>query len=319
MKSLALMLMFVTTALPAFAADGYPSRPIRLIVPYAAGGNADIMGRLIGQRLADALAQSVIIDNRPGASSIIGSEIVARAAPDGHTLLFVANGHASNPALFKKMPYDTLRDFSPISLTGSTPMALVVTNSLPADTLKSFVAMAKSRPGQINYATASNGGPGHLAGVLLGMMANFNFTHVPYKATAQATTDVIAGHIQAALPSLTSVLPHVRAGRLRALGITSAKRSKLAPEIPTLTESGVPGYEALIWNGLIAPAATPKNIIARLNQETLRIVQLPETRERYAALGADALTSTPKEFDTFIRTELAKWETVIKAPGYRVE
>ena len=319
MKTIALILMFTTSALPGFAADGYPSRPIRFIVPYAAGGNADIMGRLIGQRLADALAQSVIIDNRPGASSIIGSEIVARAAPDGHTLLFIANSHASNPAINKNLPYDTLKDFAPISLTGSTPMALVATNNLSADTLKHFIALAKTRPGQINYATASIGGPGHLAGVLLGMMADFNFTHVPYKATSQATTDVIAGHIQSALPSLTSVLPHVRAGRLKALGITSAKRSLLAPEIPTIAESGVPGYEALIWNGLIAPGATPKNVIARLNQEILRIINTPETRVRYTALGADALTSTPREFDAFIRTEMMKWEKVIKTPGFRVE
>jgi len=318
MKNQLLTIVFAASALPAmttFAADNYPSRPIRLLVPYAAGGNADIMGRLIGQRLAEALGQSVIIDNRPGAGGLVGTEIVARAAPDGHTLLFVANGHATNPAVMKKMPYDTLKDFAPISLTGSTPIALVTTNSLPADNIKGFIALAKSRPGQINYATSSNGGPGHLAGVLFGMMAGINFTHVPYKATSQATTDVMAGHIQSALPSLTSVLPHVRSGRLKALGITGPQRSPLAPDIPTIAESGVPGYQAIIWNGLVAPAAVAQTIIARLNQIMVQQLKLPETRERYATLGADVLTSTPREFDAFIRSELLKWEKVIKASG----
>lgn len=313
-----LTILLAAGTLPAMvtlAAEHYPSRPIRLVVPYAAGGNADIMGRLIGQRLSEALAQAVIIDNRPGAGGLVGTEIVARAAPDGHTLLFVANGHATNPAVVKKMPYDTLKDFTPVSLTGSTPIALVATNSLPADTIKGFIALAKSRPGQINYATSSNGGPGHLAGVLFGMMAGINFTHVPYKATSQATTDVIAGHIQSALPSLTSVLPHVRSGKLKALGITGAQRSPLAPDIPTIAESGVPGYQAIIWNGLVAPAATPKTIVVRLGLETQRILKLPETRERYATLGADVLSSSPQEFDTFIRAELVKWEKVIKASG----
>ena len=302
----------------ANAADTYPARPIRLIVPYAPGGNADIMGRLIGQRLAETLGQSVVIDNRPGANSIIGTELAARSAPDGHTLLLVAVGHATNFSLMKKLPYDTLKDLAPISLTGSTPIVLVVSTGFPVDSIKSLIAFAKTQPGQINFASSGNGSPAHMAGALLNMMAGITLTHVPYKGTAQATTDVIAGHIQSALPSLTSVLPHIRSGKLKALGITGAQRSPLAPELPTIAEAGVPGYQANIWNGLLAAGATPKPIIARLNRELVRQLKLPETRERYTALGADVLTSTPEEFDAFIRAEITKWAKVIRAAGIQV-
>ncbi len=304
-----------TTCGSANAADPYPARPIRLIVPYAPGGNADIMGRVVGQRLAEALGQPVVIDNRPGANSIIGTEIAARSAPDGHTLLLVAVGHATNPSLLKKLPYDTLRDLAPIGLTGSTPIVLVASFGFPVDSIKSLIAFAKTRPGQINFATSGTGSPGHMAGALFNMMTGVTLTHVPYKGTAQATTDVIAGHIQSGLPSLTSVLPHIRSGKLKALGITAAQRSPLAPELPTIAEAGVPGYQANIWNGLLAAGATPRPIIARLHRELVRQLTLPETRERYASLGADVLTSTPEEFGAFIRAEIAKWQRVIKASG----
>ena len=316
MKNTALMVLLAVSALRAFAADTYPTRPIRLIVPYGAGGNADILGRIVGARLADVLGQPVIIDNRPGASGLLGSEMVARAAPDGHTLLWVANGHATNPIVIKKMPFDSLKDLASISLTSSTPMLLVVSNSLPADNMKTLIVYAKTRPGQINYATSGNGSPNNLAGELLNVMAGISLTHVAYKTTPQATTDVIAGHVQSAMASLTSVLPHVRAGRLKALGTTGPQRSTLAPDVPAIAET-VAGYQANIWNGLIVPGTTPHAIITRLNQAVVQQLRLPEVRERYATLGAEVLTSTPQEFDAFIRGEMVKWEKVIKASGMR--
>ena len=317
MKFLALLALLVASAPLSFAADNYPTRPIRLIVPYGAGGNADILGRLVGGRIAEVLAQPVIIDNRPGASGLLGSEMVARAAPDGYTLLWVANGHATNPVYLKKMPFDTEKDLASISLTSSTPILLVVSNSLPADNMKTLIALAKTRPGQINYATSSNGSPNHLAGELLNLMAGISLTHVAYKSTPQATTDVIGGHVHSAMASITSVLPHVRAGKLKALGTTGAQRSTLAPDVPAIAET-VPGYQTIIWNGLIAPGATPRAVISRLNQVVVQQLKLPEMRERYTALGAEALSSTPEAFDAFICTEMAKWEKVLKASGMRI-
>ncbi len=316
MQPFALVFAVAAVTLPALAADNYPTRPIRLIVPYGAGGNADILGRIVGARLAEALGQPVIIDNRPGASGLLGSEIVARSAPDGHTLLWVANGHATNPVVIKKMPFDPLKDLASVSLTSSTPMLLVTHNGLPADNMKGFIAHAKSRPGQINYATSGNGSPNNLAGELLNLMAGIALTHVAYKTTPQATTDTIAGHVQSAMASLTSVLPHVRSGKLKALGTTGPQRSTLAPEVPAIGET-VPGYQANIWNGLIVPGATPRAIVTRLNQILVQQLKLPDMRERYATLGAEVLTSTPEEFDAFIRGEMAKWEKVIKASGIR--
>jgi tripartite-type tricarboxylate transporter receptor subunit TctC len=305
----------VSCAVPsAWSAENYPSRPIRMIVPYGAGGNADILGRIVGARLAEVLGQPVIIDNRPGASGLLGSELVARAAPDGHTLLWVANGHATNPSVIKKMPFDTAKDLASVSLASSTPMLLVTHNGLPADNLKAFIAYAKTRPGQINYATSSNGSPNNLAGELLNLMAGIKLTHIAYKSTPQATTDTIAGHVQSAMASLTSVMPHVRAGKLKALGTTGAQRSTLAPDVAAIAET-VPGYQTNIWNGLVATGGTPKAIIARLNQIVVQQLKLPDTRERFVTLGAEALTSTPEEFDVFIRAEMAKWDKVIRQMG----
>jgi len=310
--------LLAISAVTGFAADTYPSRPIRLIVPYGVGGNADILGRLVGAKLAESLAQSVIVDNRPGAAGLLGSEIVARAAPDGHTLLWVANGHATNPLVVKKMPFDPLRDLASISLTSSTPMLLVVSAALPADNMKTLIAYAKTRPGQINYATSGNGSPNNLAGELLNLMAGITLTHVAYKSTPQATTDVIAGHVHSAMASLTSVLPHVRTGKLKALGTTGSQRSTLAPDVPAIAET-VAGYQANIWNGLIAPGATPRAIIDQLNRIVAQQLKSAEMRERYATLGAEVLTSTPQEFDAFIRSEMSKWEKVFRTSGLRAQ
>jgi tripartite-type tricarboxylate transporter receptor subunit TctC len=316
MKSVVFLFVLAACASPTFAADTYPARPIRLIVPYGAGGNADILSRLVGARLADVLGQAVVIDNRPGASGLLGSEMAARAVPDGHTLLWVANGHATNPVFMKKMPFDSLKDLASVSLTSSTPMLLVVSKSLPADSMRALIAFAKTRPGQIDYATSGNGSPNNLAGELLNLMAGISLTHISYKSTPQATTDVIAGHVHSAMASLTSVLPHVRAGKLRALGTTGPQRSALAPDVPAIAET-LAGYQANIWNGLIVPGATPRAIVERLNQVVVQQLKLPEVRERFATLGAEVLSSTPQEFDAFIRAELIKWEKVIRVSGMR--
>jgi tripartite-type tricarboxylate transporter receptor subunit TctC len=232
-------------------------------------------------------------------------------------LLWVANGHATNPLVVKKMPFDTARDLASVSLTSSTPMLLVVANNVPADSVKTLIAYVKPRAGQINYATSGNGSPNNFAGELFNMMAGIRLTHVAYKSTPQATTDVIAGHMHSAMASLTSVMPHVRAGRLKALGTTGAQRSALAPDVPAIAET-LPGYQANIWNGLIAPGATPRPIIARLNQVVVQQLKLPATQEKFVSIGAEVMTSTPQEFDTFIRAELAKWDKVIKAGGMQI-
>jgi len=305
-------------ALPVVA-QPYPSKPIRFIVPYAAGGNADIMARVIGQRLSEAIGQPVVIDNRPGANSIIGTEMVVRAAPDGYTGLIVASGLAVNPSLVRKLPYDTLKDLAPVTLVGSTPLLVAAHATLPANNVKELIALAKAHPGELNYASSGNGSPANLAGALLNVMAGINLVHVPYKGTAQATTDVIGGQVQLAFPSMTSTLPHVKSGKLKALAMTGSRRSPLAPDLPTVAESGVPGYQASIWNGLLLPAATPKSIVAKLNAEVVKVLRAPETQERYASMGADVLSGSPAEFDAFIRAEMKKWDKVIREAGIRVD
>ena len=297
----------------------FPSHPMRMIVPYASAGNADIMARLVAQRLGDNLHQQVVVDNRPGANGIIGTELAAKSAPDGYTLVLVASSIAVNPALAKQLPYDTQRDLAPISMVGSTPLILAAHPGVPANTIKELVALAKARPGQLNYASSGNGSPANLAGELFNYMAGVKITQVTYKGTAQATTDVLGGHVQIFYPSMTAVLPHVKSGKLKALGMTSAARSPLAPDVPTVSESGIPGYQANIWNGLLAPGATSKPMIARLNAEIVRVMTSPETRERFAAMGADAAHSTPEEFRAFIAAKQVKWAKVIRESGMRVE
>lgn len=304
---------------PVQAADSYPARPIRLLVPYAIGGNADIMARLVGQRLGEQLGQQIVIDNRPGAAGMIATELAARAVPDGYTMLIISSSHAVNPSLIRKLPYHSVKDFSPISLVGSTPLLVVVHPSLPAGSIKELIALAKARPGQINFGSNGNGSPANLAGALLNLMAGINLVHVAYKGTAQATNDVLAGHIPLGFPSMTSVLPHVKAGKLRALAITSPQRSALVPELATVAESGVPGYQAGIWVGLLLPAAAPRNIVGRLNAELGKVLSSTETRERFAGMGAEVFYSSPADFDAFMKSEIAKWARVIKQAGIRVD
>lgn len=300
-------------------AQGYPARPVRLIVPFAAGGNADILARVLAQRLAEHLGQQVVVDNRGGANGVIGTELAAKAAPDGHTLLFVASGHAINPGLYAKLPFDPVRDFSPVAQVSTTPLVLAVSNGIGARTVKELVALARARPGALSFATQGNGSPGHLAGVLFNSANGIDIVHVPYKSTAQALTDLAAGRVQVMYPSLTAALPHVRAGKVQALAITSAQRSPRLPELPTVAESGLAGYEAGIWNGVLAPARTPEPIVARLNAAIVAIVQEGGVAERIAALGAHPAPSTPERFATFIAAEIRKWGRVIREGGVRLD
>jgi tripartite-type tricarboxylate transporter receptor subunit TctC len=317
-------LICIVAAVSAFtalsrAAEPYPARPVRMIVPYAPGGNADIQARYMAERLTEVLGRQVVVDNRGGANGMIGMELTARSPADGYTIMLVASGFTVNPSLFPKVPYDTQKDFEPISLVGETPLLFVATPSVQANSVKEMLALAKSKPGEFNFGSSGNGSPAHLAGALLNLMSGVNIVHVPYKGTAAVNIDVMSGRIQLAFPSITSVLPHVKAGKLKAFAISVKSRSSIAPEIPTMDEAGVPGYETSIWNALLAPAGTPKPIVNRLNQAVVQILKSPQARERYAKVGAEIRYNSPEEFRAFIRTEIAKWAKVIRAAGISME
>jgi tripartite-type tricarboxylate transporter receptor subunit TctC len=304
---------------PAQAADPYPVKPVRMIVPYVAGGNADIQARYIAERLGEALGKQFIVDNRGGANGMIGFELAARSPPDGYTLVFVANTYTVTPSLYAKVPYDTIKDFQPITLVGETPELFIGNASLPASSVKEVVALAKSRPGQLNYGSTGNGSPSHLSGALLELLAGVKLVHVPYKGMPASNMGVMTGQIQLGFPSFTSVFPLVKAGKLKAFAITTKKRSSLAPDIPTMDEAGVPGYEASIWNGVLVPTGTPKAIVNRLHATILATLKSPQAVERYANVGAEIRYNSPEEFAVLIRAELAKWAKVIKAAGIRID
>jgi tripartite-type tricarboxylate transporter receptor subunit TctC len=303
----------------AHAADTYPAKPVRMIVPYVAGGNADIQARYMAERLSEALGKQFVVDNRGGANGMIGLELAARSPADGYTVVLVANTYTVSPSLFSKVPYDTVKDFQPITLIGETPELFIGNTALPASSVKEVVALAKSRPGEINYGSSGNGSPSHLAGALLELMTGIKLVHVPYKGMNPANLGVMTGQIQLAFPSLTSVIPHVKAGKLKAFAITTKSRSALAPDIPTMDEAGVRGYEASIWNGILVPAGTPKAIVNRLHEAIVQILKSPQAQERYANVGAEIRYNSPDEFQALIRTELAKWAKVIRATGIRME
>ena len=314
--------MFAVAALFAstlHAADPYPVKPIRLVVPYVAGGNADIQARYVADRLTETLGKQLIVDNRGGANGMIGVELAARSAPDGYTLLFVANTYTVSPSLYAKVPYDTIKDFQPITLIGETPELFVGNAALAAGNVKELIALAKNRPSQLNYGSTGHGSPSHLAGALFELMAGVKLVHVPHKGMPASNLAVMTGEIQLGFPSFTSVFPLVKAGKLKAFAITTKKRSTLAPDIPTMDEAGVAGYEASIWNGILAPAGTPKPIVNRLHETIVTILKSPQAAERYANVGAEIRYNTPEEFAVLIRMELAKWARVIKAAGIRVD
>ncbi len=302
------------------AAQQYPSRPIRLLVPSTPGGSVDTLARAIGTRLSERFSQQVVVDNRSGAGGVIAGELTAKAPPDGYTLLMgTVASLASNVSLHKKLPYDPLRDFAPVTLAATQNLMLVVNPSLPAKNVKELIVLAKAKPGQITFASAGSGAGGHLSGELFKLLAGIDLLHIPYKGVAPALVDVISGQVSLTFPSLISALPQVKSGKVRALAVTGAKRSHAAPDLPTMQEAGVPGYESATWYGVVAPAATPRDIVARLNSEMVAILKQPELRDRLAADGADPWGSTSEEFSQHLKSEIAKWAKVMKAAGIRAE
>jgi tripartite-type tricarboxylate transporter receptor subunit TctC len=306
--------------LPAIAAmSAYPTKPVRLVVPFAAGGPMDIMSRALGERLTTSFGQQVVVDNRGGAGGSIGAEIVARSAPDGYTLLTGHIGtHAINVSLYPRLGYDPVKDFAPISLIATLPLGLFVNVSVPATSVSELVALAKTKPGQINFASAGSGGPTHMAGEMLKAMAGIEIVHVPYKGNAAALTDLVAGRVQMMFSNLLTATPHVKAGKLRAIAISTAKRSPQAPELPTVAESGVPGYDLTPWYGIFAPSGTPRAIVNRLNGEIDRILNAPDLKARFQSQGIDLVTSTPEAFSGLIRKEIPKWREIVRKSGARV-
>ncbi len=301
-------------------AQTYPAKPIRLVVPFPPGGTTDILAREVGQRLSQSFGQSVVVDNRPGAAGNIGSELVAKSAPDGYTLLMATVGtHAINPSLYAKMPYDHVKDFAPVILVASVPNVLEVTPSLPVYRVADLIKLAKEKPGQINFASSGSGTSIHLSGELFKAMAGVDMTHVPYKGSAPAIADLIGGQVQVMFDNLPSSLPQIKAGKLRAIAVTSAQRAPALPEVPTIAESGLPGFEASSWFGLVAPAGTPPAIIARINAEVNQWLQSPEAKEKLLAQGAAAAGGSPEQFAAYIRAETEKWARVVKASGAKVD
>ena len=319
---------FVITVLSVIAtmgassahAQSYPTKSVRLIVPFPPGGSADILARAIGPRLTEGLGQSVIIENRPGAGTAIGTEATAKSAPDGYTIMLgTVSSHAINPSLNAKLGYDPIRDFAPISMVASIPFALLVHPTVPARSLAELIALARRDPGKLNYASAGSGTSNHLAGELFNAMARVDMTHIPYKGSAPALTDLLAGQVNVMFDLVLTAAPHVRAGTARALAVTSRDRSASLAQVPTVAESGVPGYDVSAWFALFAPANTPPAPVRRLADETARVMKLVDVRERLASQGADALSSTPEATAQFVRAELAKWSRVVKSSGMKID
>jgi tripartite-type tricarboxylate transporter receptor subunit TctC len=293
-------------------AQAYPAKSVRIVVPYAAGGNTDFTARAIAERLTPVFKQQVIVENRPGGATNIGTELVAKAAPDGYTLLMGGASNAINMSLFRKLPYDTLRDFEPITLCVQGANVLSIHPSVPAKNVRELVALAKAQPGKLNFASSGLGSSNHMAGELLKVMTGIDIVHVPYKGNAPALTDAVGGHVEMIISGVPALVPHIQSGRLRGIGIGSLKRFVALPDVPTFDESGVKGYEATTWFGLLAPAKTPKDIVSRLNVEVDRIVKSPDLKERFLNDGLDAMGGPPEAFARFIRAEIDKYAKVIR-------
>ena len=298
-------------------AQNFPTKPIRLVVPFAPGGPADIQARLIGPRLTEALGQPVVVENRAGGNTIIATELTAKAEPDGHLVQIISAGFAINMSLYGKLPYDSLRDFVPVTQLTSGPAIVVVHPSLPVRSVRELIQLARSKPGQLNYGSA--GLPSQLAVELFKVMTGTNLLHVPYKGQGPAMVDLVAGHIQVSFPTILGTLAHVQSGRLRALATTGAKRAAAAADLPTMIEAGVTGYEAANWFGTMVPAKTPPAIVSRLSQEIGRALRLPDVRERLLSQGMEAVGNTPEEFSAYVKSEMAKWAKVVKASGAKPE
>jgi tripartite-type tricarboxylate transporter receptor subunit TctC len=315
----ALALLAVSTAAIAQPQSAYPTRPIRVVVPFAPGAGTDLSMRTIAPKLSEALGQQIIVDNRVGASGIVGSSIVAKAAPDGYTLLFTATDLAINPALFASMPYDALKDFAPVGRAVNFPNFLVVNPDVPVKSVQELIALAKAKPGSLRYGSAGNGTPPHISAELFRQLTHVDIVHVPYKGSAQALTDVIAGQIQLIFVNTVSSIQHVKSGRLRVLGITTAQRAAVAPDVPTIAESGVPGYELVTWTGIAAPAGTPRDIVMRLNRDLVRTLELPDVREKLMAQGSEVTPSTPEQYARLIAADTVRLGRVARTAKMRLD
>jgi len=319
MAILASALLALSLAAQPVAAQPYPTKPVRLIVPFPPGGVTDIVGRILAQRLGESLGQQVVVDNRGGAAGAIGAQAAAKSAPDGYTLLMATATHAINATLIPNPNFDLVRDLAPVSLAASVPLLLAVNPSFPARDVKELVAAAAARPGQVNFASGSTGSASHLAGEMLKTMAKVDMVHIPYKGGSLGIQDLVAGQVQLMFENMPSILPFVQSGRLRGLAVTSAKRSPAAPELPTMIESGYPGFEAGSWYGLFAPAGTPPDIVSRLNADMVKSLRSAETRKLLSQQGAEPVGNSEAEFAAFIRDEIVKWGRVIKAANVKIE
>lgn len=303
------------------AADSarYPSKPIRLIVPFAPAGSADALARTIQPALSEALGQTLVIDNRPGASSTIGTDLTAKAVPDGYTLLLITTTHTVNPGLMTKLPFDTVKDFAAVSLIVSQPNILAVHPSVPARSVKELVALARSKPNTLNFASGGNGSSPHLSGELLKLIAGIQITHIPYKGSGPGVTDLLGGHVQMMFAGPLAIEQHIKNGRLRALAIADKRRSSVLPDVPTMSEAGFAGVETGTWYGLLAPALTPRAIVTQIHGAIVRALQTPDTKSRLVSQGVDIVGSSPDEFEGFIIAEVAKWSKVVQQAGMRAE
>ena len=309
--------LLAAIAIPCALAQNYPNRAIKLIVPSSPGGGTDIVGRILAQKLSEQLGQQVVVDNRAGAGTIIGNDAVAKSAPDGYTLLVGLSTLAINPSMYAKLPYDALRDFAPISQAVSSPNMLTLHPSVPAKTVKELIVLARAKPGSLTFGSAGMGTSPHLSGELFKTLAKIDMVHVPFKGSGQSIISQIAGEIAANFPSVPTAMPYVKAGRLRGLGVTTVKRAQALPDMPSIAEAGLPGYEATQWFGLLAPAGTPRAIIDRLYQESSRALRSADVKERMIAEGLEVVGGTPEEFAAYIKSETDKWTKVIKAAGIK--
>jgi len=317
-KGVGIAFAAVAVVMPARGQE-YPNRPVRVVVPFPAGGGTDIVARMVTQKLAESMSANFVIDNRGGAGGTIGTELAAKSAADGYTLVIVSGSHAINPSLYKKLPYDAVRDFAPVTLLVSGPGLLVVHPSVPARTVKELIALARSKPGQLFYASAGSGTPPHLAAELFKTMARVDIVHVPYKGNTPAFVDLLSGQVSLSFPTIPSALPHVKSGKLRVLAVTSAQRSKTVPDIPTIAESGLPGYEASSWYGVLAPAGTAGAVVGKLQKEIAKVLRDPHVRDKLLGQGLDPVGNSPAEFAAMIKSEIGKWAKVVQASGAKAD
>jgi tripartite-type tricarboxylate transporter receptor subunit TctC len=319
MSRIAALLVGLFLLIGLAQAQNYPARPVKIIVPYGAGGPADIYARFIGAKLADAMGQPFVVEDRPGGGAVVGTDAVAKSAPDGYTLLMMSNTHTVNETLIPKKPYDLMRDLAPITGVNYSDLLMVVHPSVPANNLKEFIALAKAKPKELNYASSGPGTPYHMAGELFKAMAGVDIVHVPYKGSDGARIGILGGQVQMMIDAITTMASNVRAGKLKAMGTTGKTRSSVLPDVPTIAEAGVPGYEAGIWLGLMAPAGTPRLVLERLNAEVRKILDATDVKEAWTKQGAAPMGMTLDQFDKFLREEIVKWANVVKASGARVD